>query len=76
MLEGKDRRDSIGVQMDCSSRAVLRLRQFDCPAVEMHLRPGAGVLFGEPHAGVDAHDQLRLMFWEAPGDDRRAACAW
>jgi hypothetical protein len=52
--------------MDCSGRAILCLRQLDGPAVEMYLRPGAGVLFGESHAGVDAHDQFRLVFGKAP----------
>jgi len=58
MLEGLDRSDCVGVQMDCSSRAVLRLRKLDGPAVKMYLRPGARVLLCESHAGVEPFVKL------------------
>lgn len=49
MLQGHDCGDGVGVQVDCSSRAILRLRQLDGPTIKMYLRPCAGVLLLEDH---------------------------
>lgn len=53
VLQSLECRDRVGVQVNCSSRAVLRLYQVDGATVEMHLPPGEGVLLRQAHARAD-----------------------
>lgn len=53
-----------GIQMQGSCRAILGFGEFNCPAIRMHLRPGAGILLAEAHPGVDARRKLSQMLKE------------
>lgn len=53
-----NRCDRIRVQVNRPRRAVLCFGQLNCSAVEMNLGPGAGVLLGEAHSGMDAHNEF------------------
>jgi len=64
-----DSLDRVRVQMDRASRSVLRLRKFDGPAIQMNLRPCAGVLLAKAHPGVDTHHKLGQVLRKALGDD-------
>ena len=57
-----DRSDGVSVQMHGALVTVLRLRQLDRLAVQMHLVPVHGVLFGEAHPAVDRDDELGQVF--------------
>lgn len=57
-LDGLNR---VRVEMDGPSRSVLRLREFDCPAIQVNLRPSAGVLLTEAHSSVHAHHKFGQM---------------
>jgi len=50
-------------------RSVLRFGQFDRPAIQMHLRPRAGVLLTQAHPCVDAHNEFGQVLREAFRDD-------
>src|SRR5580704_14001511 len=54
--------------MNRSSRAILRLCEINGSPVEVHLGPGASVLLGEAHPGVDAHHEFSQVLRESLGN--------
>ena len=68
-LERFESRYRIGVQVNSPRRSVLCLREFDCLAIKMNLRPGTGVLLTESHSGMDTHHEFGNVFREAFSDN-------